>query len=211
MVDDCLNYLLDNFNKYNIYVHNLSGFDVVYLLNSISKFGSNAEVIMRDDKFISISLKKVIGRINVKPTYNTIYLKDSLLILPSSLKKLGKSFGVGEKIEFDFEVFNKSSISDPSVRQKVLKYNLSDCVLLYNIIYSFSSLVFDLFKIDVHKHPTLSSIAFAIYRKDFMKKANISVSSSNFYNSIKSGYLGGAVDVYKPRIENGFYYEAGGS
>src|ERR1700761_8969523 len=101
MVDDCLNYLLDSFNKYNIYVHNLSGFDVVYLLNSISKYGSNAKVIMRDDKFISINIKKAMtpgsGVIKGQPIYSSISLRDSLSILPSSLKNLGKSFGVGEK------------------------------------------------------------------------------------------------------------------
>lgn len=60
MVDNCLNYLLDNYHNYTIYVQNLSGFDIVYLLNSISKFKDDVDIIMRDDKFISINIDKEI-------------------------------------------------------------------------------------------------------------------------------------------------------
>src|SRR3978361_789021 len=205
MVDNCLSYLLDNYTGYNIYAHNLSGFDVVYLLNSISKYGNNAEVIMRDDKFISINLKKLVENNNSsKPIYNRISIRDSLLILPSSLDKLGNSFGVGGKVMFDFNAFNKSNLNDIQVQREIIKYNLSDCILLYNILNRFSYLVYDLFKINIHKHPTLSSIAFALYRNNFMVKANISVSSLSFYDSIKSGYMGGACDLYKPNIGKGY-------
>lgn len=132
MVDHCLSYLLDNYNNYNIYIHNLSGFDVVYLLDSISNYKDDAEVVVRDSKFISITIKKGNRRIN---------FRDSLLILPSSLDKLGKSFGVGNKMDFNFDTFNKANLSDPSIRKNILNYNLSDCILLYNIINSFSRLM----------------------------------------------------------------------
>jgi len=79
-----------------------------------------------------------------------IFFKDSLLILPSSLDKLGKSFNAGNKVEFDFETFNRASLTDPKVRDSVLEYNFSDCVLLYNIINSFSSLMWDLFRVNIH-------------------------------------------------------------
>ena len=198
MVDHCLNYLLQSYNGYIIYVHNLSGFDVVYLLNSISKFGNDAEVILKDNKFISITIK--VGN-------RRIILRDSLLILPSSLSKLGKSFNVGTKIEFDFNTFNNASLHDPSVRTNILDYNLSDCILLYNILNSFSSLLWDLFKVNIHQHPTLTSIAFSLYRSKFMSKSNIPVTSLSFYDHIKSGYNGGHVDVYRPRIGRGYYYD----
>lgn len=198
MVDDCLNYLLNNFSGYIIYIHNLSGFDIVYLFNSISKYGDNAQVVLKDDKFISITLRKGNKRIT---------FRDSLLILPSSLSKLGKSFNAGNKIEFDFSTFDEANLNDLTVRDSLLNYNVSDCVLLFNIINSFSKLMWDLFKTNIHLHPTLTSIAFSLYRSKFMAKPNIPLSSLSFYNHIKEGYTGGAVDCYRPRIENGFYYD----
>jgi len=84
---------------------------------------------------------------------------------------------------------------------------MSDCVLLYNVILKFSELVYDLFKINIHKHPTLTSIAFSLYRREHMKIENIPVTSSTLYDNIKSGYMGGAVDVYRPKIGPGYYYD----
>lgn len=110
-------------------------------------------------------------------------------------------------MNFDFNAFSGANLSDSGIRDSVLNYNLSDCVLLYNVINSFSLLIWNLFKMDIHQYPTLTSIAFSLYRSKFMSKSNIPVSSLNFYDNIKSGYIGGAVDVYRPRLENGYYYD----
>lgn len=67
--------------------------------------------------------------------------------------------------------------------------------------------MWDLFKVNIHQYPTLTSIAFSLYRSKFMSKSNIPVTSLSLYDSIKSGYIGGAVDVYRPRLDNGFYYD----
>lgn len=68
-------------------------------------------------------------------------------------------------------------------------------------------MIFDLFKINIHKHPTLTSIAFSLYLRNFIESANIPVSSLSFYNNTKSGYMGGTVDVYRPKIQEGYYYD----
>ena len=67
--------------------------------------------------------------------------------------------------------------------------------------------MWDLFKVNIHQYPTLTSIAFSLYRSRFMSKANIPVSSLSFYDHVKSGYVGGHVDVYRPKLENGYYYD----
>ena len=38
MIKDCIEYLLSNYNNYKVYIHNLSGFDGIYLLNTISDY-----------------------------------------------------------------------------------------------------------------------------------------------------------------------------
>jgi hypothetical protein len=59
-------------------------------------------------------------------------------------------------------------------------------------------MIFKLFKINIHKYPTLSSLAFAIFRTNFMKKENIPQLSGKIAKDIRQGYTGGAVDMYIP-------------
>jgi hypothetical protein len=55
-----------------------------------------------------------------------------------------------------------------------------------------------MFKIDVTKYPTLPSVAFAIYRSNFMKEEKIPKILSKLHYTIKESYYGGIVDIYKP-------------
>lgn len=213
-------FLLVNYSNHSVYVHNLSGFDAVFLLDTLAslkikssldfllnKIGSyDVDLIMKDGKIITITIKKIIGfSKNNKIIYKTIYIKDSLLILPSSLDKLGKAFNVGSKSAYDYNLLN-NNINDIN-RVDLLKYNVEDCILLYKIIKEFQDLIFKLFVLDIHKYPTLTSLAFTLYRKNFMARENIPVTSFEFYNQIKDAYSGGHVDLYKPFGKNLFYYD----
>ena len=42
-----------------------------------------------------------------------------------------------------------------------------DCIILYKVIEIFSKYIFNLFKLDIFKYPTLPSLAFAIFRSNF--------------------------------------------
>ena len=64
-------------------------------------------------------------------------------------------------------------------------------------------MIFELFKIDIHKYPTLSSIAFAIFRTHFLKKDEIPQLSGKIASEIRQSYTGGAVDVYISRLKKG--------
>jgi len=59
-------------------------------------------------------------------------------------------------------------------------------------------MIFDLFGRSVHHYPTLPSLAFAIFRAKFMKDENIPQLSGKISRDIRSGYTGGAVDMYIP-------------
>jgi hypothetical protein len=67
----------------------------------------------------------------------------------------------------------------------------------------FSCLIFDLFKINIHNHSTLSSLAYAIFRTHFLKKDEIPQLSGQIEKDIRQSYTGGAVDMYIPRIKKG--------
>ena len=56
-----------------------------------------------------------------------------------------------------------------------------------------------MFNIDILKYSTLPSLAYAIYRSNFMKKEfNIPLIDGSTYTDLKKAYTGGMVDVYKP-------------
>lgn len=61
-----------------------------------------------------------------------------------------------------------------------------------------------MFIIDILKYPTLSSLAFAIYRSNFYREDyKIPLIEGDIFNFIKKGYTGGAVDIYKPSSPKG--------
>jgi hypothetical protein len=64
-------------------------------------------------------------------------------------------------------------------------------------------LIFELFNKNIHHYPTLPSLAFAIYRSNFINENTIPQLSGKIANDIRSGYTGGAVDVYIPKPPKG--------
>lgn len=98
--------LKPKFSGYNVYVHNLSGFDGIFLFKLFCKLTQANFQLLKKDKFITnlipiyninngkmINLKFNFSPINNKKTlkYNLSF-KDSLLLLPTSLEKLANSF-----------------------------------------------------------------------------------------------------------------------
>jgi hypothetical protein len=82
-------------------------------------------------------------------------------MLTSSLAKLAKTFGTSLKGGFNtnllVEGYNRTLY-----KSDLLKYNEMDCIVLVQILNKFSELIFKLFKVNIHKYPTASSLAFAI-------------------------------------------------
>jgi hypothetical protein len=64
-------------------------------------------------------------------------------------------------------------------------------------------MIFDLFKKNIHHYPTLPSLAFAIFKSNFMKEENIPELSRKVEAHIREGYTGGAVDMYIPESKSG--------
>ena len=64
-------------------------------------------------------------------------------------------------------------------------------------------MIFNLFHISIHKYPTLSSLAFAIFRTNFLIENTIPQISGQIAKDIRQGYTGGAVDMYIPENLDG--------
>ena len=63
-------------------------------------------------------------------------------------------------------------------------------------------MIFKLFSLNIHHYPTLSSLAFAIFKSNFMKENTIPQITGEISKNIRSGYTGGAVDMYIPEGNN---------
>jgi hypothetical protein len=64
-------------------------------------------------------------------------------------------------------------------------------------------MIFNYFSRNIHHHPTLPSLAFAIFRSNFMSEENIPQITDKIEDDIRQGYTGGAVDMYIPKSKPG--------
>ena len=98
-----------------------------------------------------------------------------------------------------FELYNSLGLKDKwSFKNEAIAYCVKDCVSLHEIMTKFSTMIWDLFKVNITKYPTISSLAFAIFRTHFLKKDTIPMISGQVFKDIKESYTGGAVDMYLP-------------
>lgn len=203
--------------KFSIYIHNLANFDGIFLIKILSKLGV-VKPIIHKGRLVSITFRY---------KKETIIFKDSLQILNSSLRKLAISFKVINKSHFphlfindntslnyignvpDIKFFSDITIeqyniilkkynNNWSLKDEAIKYCEIDCISLHQIIHSFELLIFNYFKVNIHKYATSPSLAFGIYRANFLQKNTISQISGEIANFIRKGYTGGHVNMYIP-------------
>ena len=214
-------------NKYNlhvVYAHNLSGFDGIFLLKLLAELGT-IEPLMRDGKIININFRFQIN----KDKIGLIKFRDSMLLLPDSLRNLAKSFGVEEKSHFPFKFVNdpnidlnyigktpafelfdylfplsydKMIVDNWNLREEAIKYCIQDCISLYQIIMKFHELVYDKWSLNISKYSTISSLAFAIYRSNYLEANTIPKITGQMEVDIRKAFTGGRTDAFKPYSEN---------
>ena len=186
--------------------------------------------IIRDGKLISVPLKYDITDKKI----GTITFKDSMLLLPGSLRNLAKSFGVDSKSYFPFKFVNNTDVDlnyigeipnkelwmdipdnewsqlekvNWNLKEETIKYCQQDCITLHQILVKFNTLIHGRWSVNINKYPTLPSLAFAIYRSNYMPNNIIPKLTGQIYNDISKGYTGGHVDVYIPHGHNLYHYD----
>ncbi len=217
------NQLVTFFNKdsniLNVYAHNLSGFDGVLLIKHLLSLGNVVPLLNNKGKILSIKVKLTIDGYKGK----TLVFKDSMLLLPQSLRKLCEAFKIATpKGHFPFnlndifyigavpilelwtglelpdfvKLLNKYTNIDWNFKDEAIKYCKLDCSTLHKILVQFNQLIFSEFKINIDKVLTLPGLAMKIYRSHFMPKDTIySINNIQVEQDIRDSYT---VDVYKP-------------
>lgn len=182
------------------YFHNFSGFDSNFLLrylilNSGKVTSNNGRVISVDFTYTEYYEYKG----EKKTATLTLKFVDSFQILPSSLAKLGKTFNKEEqKGVFDFSKVTEYNLD--SIIKEAIAYCNQDCLVLYQIMYKFNQLIFSNFKLNIWVFPTISSIAMAIYRSNYLGSFSIPQIPGDAFRQLKVGYTGGSTDMYIPKF-----------
>jgi hypothetical protein len=213
--------MVKKYDNYKVYIHNMARFDGIFLLRILANLGECSPII-HNDKIISITF-----RLN---DYMVTF-RDSQQMLIGSLRNLAISFGVEtQKSIFPYDFVNENNLdyngSIPdfkyfdgissldyncyiknyniwNLRDETIKYCEIDCISLYQVIIKFNELIFELFNINIYKYPTLSSLAFAIYRTVFLENNTIPQLSGQVAKDIRQSYTGGVVDMYIPENKEG--------
>lgn len=223
-----------NKRKYHysrVYVHNLSYFDGVFLIKYLGRLGKITPLI-KHGKIYNIKLAFYDNhKFNTK---YVIFIRDSLLILPVSLRKLAINFKVqtlkatfpihclkdfplnykGEipdksyfNNELEYENYKKEHAKTWNLREELIKYCEKDVISLHQVIDKFSYEIFKLYRVDIGKLMSLSSISLAIFRSNYLTDLNIPKINGQMYKDIFLSYKGGIVDMYKPEGNNLVYQD----
>ena len=223
MVLACLkSILIRKYKGYKVYVHNLAKFDIIFLLKYLVKVATIQPVI-HNGRIISVTVN--FG----KNSEYQIEFRDSYLILLKSLRELCGAFKVETiKSIFPFFFVNANNLNyigkvpdykyfidiskndyneykskfnnNWNLENEVVKYCEIDCISLYQIIYKFNDFIFNLFSVNIHRYPTLPSLAFGIFRSNFMPEKRVPQLSGKIAADIRSGYTGGSCEVYIPKF-----------
>jgi hypothetical protein len=97
------------YNGWNVYLHNGSLFDCIFLLRYMTEIG-HVDLLKKDNKFINIKLSWGENKDKKGNVKFNINFRDSFLLLPSSLRKLSIAFGVESKGFFPMKFVNDPSI-----------------------------------------------------------------------------------------------------
>jgi hypothetical protein len=194
------------------YAHNFSKFDGVFLLKELVKLGE-VSPLMRNDQFINLTLKipnpnYISGKSDIKEQFlNILTFRDSILLIPSALSKLCKSFEVtSPKTSFDFNIINTCVTKEDfaNIRNDLIAYCERDTVALHQLIIKFNHFIIKHAGVSIFRFPTIPSVALATYRSKFIPKHIVPKITGNIFTDLKASYYGAIVDVYTAKITHGY-------
>lgn len=218
------------YNGYRIYFHNFSNFDCIFLFRILTMLTEDINIIYRNNQFIEIKFKFGNYTIFFRDSYLLLpssldklaiaFINENKYIFPYFFVNNSNISLTYEGIIPSLEYFNdvsqdryneyckKFPDNKWNLKNETIKYCNHDVIILYKIINKFSEEIFDMFRLDILKYPTLSSLSFAIFRSNFLKdNIKIPLINGKMFNDIKKSYTGGIVDVYKPYGENIYHYD----
>ena len=190
-----------NINFKTIFIHNLGGFDGIFLFKALSEYYKPSQlktIIDDNNKFILITLKL---------KNSLISFKDSYRIFPISLDKLCELFKVKGKIfKYKQEFNNINILKNNKNFNSFIKYSKQDSKCLFNSLIKAQKEFIKLHNVDITSVVSISSLAMKIFRINYLE-VDIPILNNNEDNFIRKAYYGGATDYYKAYAKNLYYYD----
>ena len=225
MLEACIKSLLvPEYDGYKIYAHNLANFDSIFLMKILVRQGE-VKPIINKGRLISIKFKSGSISLQFMDSYQILlaslkrltiafeckvqkdifpfYFLNDLPETIDSLNYIGyvplkkyfpEDLSDSNYLDYLSEFKNKTW----SLKEEAIKYCVNDCVSLHQVLIKFSKIIWDMYKVNITKFPTISSLSFAIFRTHFLKKDTIPMISGQVFKDIKESYTGGATDMYLP-------------
>jgi len=180
---------LEKFKEYDIIVGwNSKSFDLPYIINRLNFYKSKGLDIVKEVKF---DWHRII-HVDLMWRFKHVYQHNSVLT-SFSLKRVSEYFKVGAKLDLNNRKIYDLFIND---RELLMKYNLQDCRLLYElesklgiIQHMISMAIFcKTFLSDFYITELLNNISLI-----YSNKYNIRLETKKFINEKKEEYVGGYV------------------
>ena len=217
--------MIKEYDGYKVYLHNFSKFDGVFLLRLLTNLSDNIDPIIRDGRIIELRFKYLIMNIpmtlyfrdslllfnsslkSLCKSFNTDIKKD---IFPLdfinnnniTLNYKGQIPSMKYFKDISQEEYNnyikRFDNLGWSLKDELLNYCIKDCVSLWQILNKFNEEIQNLFNINIDKYPTTPSLAFGIFRQNFLGDNQIPIIDGNLYNDLVKAYYGGRCDMFVP-------------
>lgn len=197
-------FLINNY-KGVVFMHNLGGFDGLFIYKYLCQFAKLNEVsslIDDENKFIEISYK------------NTIIWKDSYRIFQVSLEDLCQIFMkpkgphhlIGKLSKYRIEFNSFKLFNEPTLLQEFIDYSIRDSVALYEALMIAQDIYLKNYNVDITTICSTATLSLKIYRTNFLD-TNIPTLNGKTDHFIRKGYFGGGTDYYKQYITNAKSYD----
>lgn len=199
-ITNFFNYLDDqkeNINNLYLFAHNGGKFDVLILLRHYllkSNIFNIDKSLMIDGAIVNLELTFT----NEEGEENRIYFRDSIRILPGSLKNLCNDFEVEHsKLEFDHSKVKPNNFMD--FKEEVLPYLKHDCMGLLEIIIKFNELIIENNNIHIWEINTIASLSKKIFLQNYYKDSKNVLYTLDYKMDelIRRSYYGGRNEAFK--------------
>lgn len=218
MLKKCLVDMLGS-NLGTVYVHNLSRFDTFFIESILTNDNDIVGKYTYNKNGMVLSIKVTFK--DRKGKKGRFLFRDSILMMPGSLKSLSLSFK-SDKTKLDFPhkfasadtleyVGVKPDISyyegmsrenyeliprNWNFRYELTKYLNYDLGSLQEIMIKFAKDIYKLEKINITKVPTISSLSFKAIITNYLKANSLFKIKGTSHNKMRRAFFGGAAEVY---------------
>lgn len=199
-IESYIEYINSNLKNSLIYFHNFGKFDSTFIINALvdSNLTEQINIIERNNTIYQLQIKDI-----------NVYFRDSYLMIPISLEKIGENFCTINRKDVELDYSNITNIynDNPNI---IHTQCVMDTLVLKEGFYNFKKSIEDEFKIDILDCLTLPSLSYNIFRMLYYdyNKAPIAKNPYKTDKFIRRSYKGGIAEVYKPYLKEGYCYDA---